>query len=442
MKNIIVINPPNKPFTNKGILAEPIDALEIATIIKGKYEDVKFVDMDALRMSNNINSYLEDCLNILIFVYDYQIPLHTPQTLDNIFEIVKNIDREVKSIAIGKVPTFYHSLLIKNNIDVVISGIVETRINEVIDNIDKDNLFNIKGLYISKGSDEIYTGDFSEQYCYGMNPNPDRSLINPTYYMDTKTIISSRGCNGACKFCSTPSFFGKWTKKSTEKIIDEIKTLINLYNTKQILFLDDNFTVDKKRVIDICNQIINEKINIKLGCLSSIKNYDEEMFKLMYKAGFRWVHFGIESGSERILKEMNKPMNLINIRTIIKTLKSIGFRIRTSFILDYPNQNNKDLIDTLNLIEELDPDEIRLHFLSYRVGTPLFKESELKDQFIHQNKSDNLDKESLLIINNLLDSLKSKNYIILKEEIDWSNTKDLNKIVSFIPIKYGVGWND
>ena len=69
---ILVINPPNKPFTNRSILAEPLDVLQIATIIKGKYSNVKVIDMDVNRMDNNINNFLEDN-NIVVFVYDYQL---------------------------------------------------------------------------------------------------------------------------------------------------------------------------------------------------------------------------------------------------------------------------------------------------------------------------------------------------------------------------------
>ena len=78
--NILVVNPPNKPFTNKSILAEPLDVLQIATIIKNNFGNVKVLDMDVKRMNNNINEYLED-KNIIVFVYDYQLPLHTSETI-------------------------------------------------------------------------------------------------------------------------------------------------------------------------------------------------------------------------------------------------------------------------------------------------------------------------------------------------------------------------
>ena len=87
--NVLVVNPANKPFTNRSILAEPLDVLQIATIINKKINNVKVIDMDVNRMNNNINDYLSD-ENIVVFVYDYQLPLHTTETIQNIFETIHN----------------------------------------------------------------------------------------------------------------------------------------------------------------------------------------------------------------------------------------------------------------------------------------------------------------------------------------------------------------
>ena len=108
--NILVVNPSNKPFTNMTILAEPLDVLEIATIINKKYKNVKVIDMDLNRMNNNINDYLKED-NIVVFIYDYQLPLHTTETIDNIFETIHNTNKPTKFIIIGKTSTYYYQKL-------------------------------------------------------------------------------------------------------------------------------------------------------------------------------------------------------------------------------------------------------------------------------------------------------------------------------------------
>lgn len=140
---ILVINPPNKPFTNQSILAEPLDVLSIATIIKQKYSNTEVIDMDVKRMENNINQYLGDD-NVVIFVYDYQIPLHTSEAKYNIFEIIKKVNRPCKFIMIGKTSTFHYQEFIDNGIDIIIKGIAENVINECIKNI--HNLNNLRAI--------------------------------------------------------------------------------------------------------------------------------------------------------------------------------------------------------------------------------------------------------------------------------------------------------
>ncbi|MCI8459795.1 MAG: hypothetical protein HFE81_00220, partial [Bacilli bacterium] len=111
--NIIVINPGNKPYTNKTIVAEPLDVLMIATIIEKKYPQVKVLDMDSNRLNNDINKYLEE-KNIVIFVYDYQLPLHTSNAIENIFEVIKNTQKPTKFIIIGKTSTYYYQKFLDN----------------------------------------------------------------------------------------------------------------------------------------------------------------------------------------------------------------------------------------------------------------------------------------------------------------------------------------
>ena len=443
--NILVINPPNKPFTNESILAEPIDVLQVATIIKQKYENVMVIDMDVNRMENNINDYLKD--NIIVFVYDYQLPLHTSDTVANMFEIINNTNKKSKFIIIGKTSSYYYEKFLNNGFDVVINGIVDDSIIKVIDGfVNEKDLSIIPNIEIKKENEIIITEKTKIDNKFDLLKYPDRSFIDLDKYMDTRTMITSRGCIGKCSFCTTPTFFGNWNGKNSKQVVDEIEYLINNFNTKKIMFLDDNMTVNKKRMYEICNEIENRKIKCLFGCLSSIICYDKEMFIKMYSVGFRWIHFGIESGSPKILNLMNKPMDIKNIKQIIKEVKIIGYRVRTSFILDYPGSTKEDIIATRNLINELEPHELRLHYLAYRVGTPVFennKNIKNKTQYIHSNHPNIENDELTEEINLLIDDLAKKGYKLVFDDVNWNkyNLLDKNtKFASFIPIKYGMCW--
>ena len=89
--------------------------------------------------------------------------------------------------------------------------------------------------------------------------------------MDTRTIISSSGCVGTCNFCTTPYYFGKWNGRNVTDVVNEIEMLIEKYNTKKIIFLDDNATVNKERMIEICKEIEKRNIKCLFGALCSNK---------------------------------------------------------------------------------------------------------------------------------------------------------------------------
>ena len=153
--NILVVNPANKPFTNTSILAEPLDVLQIATIIDNKFGNVKVIDMDVNKMNNNINEYLNDN-NIVVFVYDYQLPLHTTDAVENILETVHNVNKPTKFIIIGKTSSYFYQRFLDNGIDVVIRGIAEDIINDVVENINDITLLKQIPNLILKDNDKIY----------------------------------------------------------------------------------------------------------------------------------------------------------------------------------------------------------------------------------------------------------------------------------------------
>lgn len=442
---VLVINPPNKPFTNKSIMAEPLDVLQIATVINQRFNDVEVIDMDVERI-NDINNYLID-KNVVVFVYDYQLPLHTSEAIDNIFEIINKTNKETKFIVIGKTSSYFYEKFLNNGIDAVIKGIAENIICDVIESIyDVKKLKEMPNIIFKDNGNIIINPYERRKNDFKSLPIPNREFVNITKYMDTRTIITSRGCIGTCKFCTTPYYFGNWNSKKVEDVINEIELLIKNYHTKKIIFLDDNALVDKNRMLEICHEIKKRNIKCLFGALCSIKCYDKEVLEKMYEVGFRWIHFGIESGSPRILKLMNKEMDIEYIKRVINETKNIGYRVRTSFILDYPNSTKEDILKTKDLILSIMPDELRLHYLAYRVSTPVYDENKNvlnKSQYIHSNKPNIENIEITNEIDNLLEELKLNGYNIITNDIDWNIYEECNKdtkVAAFTPIKYGMCW--
>lgn len=356
--NILLINPPNVPFSEKELLIEPIDLISLATYLQNLKHNTKFLDMDCKRLNcKELTKYIESQFmpDIVIISYDYHIPLHTQEALKNIAEICNKLkEYNIKTIMIGKTVTYNPKIIEDIKFDIGIIGEAENTIKNILDTDIKNihKLSQINGIVFKKENEIVITSTNKEKYDLDKLPIPNRDIAKIEDYIDIRSILTSRGCINKCDFCPIYNYWGSWRGKSTENVVKEIEYLIQNYNSKKIIFLDDNATVNKKRMQEISNKIIEKNIDIKLGCLSSINTYDKETFKLMYKAGFRWIHFGIESGSQKVLENNNKNFNIDYAKKVIKEVRQMGYRVRTSFIFDLPTTTKSDMEKTIDFILE------------------------------------------------------------------------------------------
>ena len=459
--NILLINPPNVPFSEQKLLIEPIDIITLGTYLQKQNHNVKFLDMDCKKLNlDDLIKYIKTNFmpDIVIISYDYHIPLHTQNALKNIVAICKKLkEYNIKTIMIGKTITYNPKIIDEINCDIGIIGEAEIVINCILktDLKNEKELSKIKGIVYKQNNKIKISNPPKDKYNIENLPIPNRELAFLEDYIEVRSILTSRGCINKCDFCPTSNYWGTWRARSAKNVVNEIEYLINNYGTKKIIFLDDNMTVNLKRMQDISNLILEKKLNIKLGCLASINTYEKETFSLMYKAGFRWVHFGIESGSQKVLKNNNKNFDINYAKKVIKEVKKIGYRVRTSFIFDLPTTTKEDMKQTTQFILETEPDEIRGHFLALRLGTTIFnklsKEKELPTQYIHSSKpllENNEYQNSELIkdINYLKEKLLQKNYKIVNDVKQWENIENIRnkegkiKFLSFCPSKYGIDW--
>lgn len=459
--NILLINPPNIPFSEQKLLIEPIDIITLGAYLQEMNHNVRFLDMDCKKLNcNDLTKYIQNEFmpNVVVVSYDYHIPLHTQKALENISEICKELKKyNIKTIMIGKTVTYNPKTIDIIGFDIGIIGETENTIKEILDKDfdDVKELSKINGIVFKKDNEIVITSPNKEKCDLDELPIPNRDIVNLKDYIDIRSILTSRGCINKCDFCATHNYWGSWRGKSAENVVKEIEYLVQKYNTKKIIFLDDNATANRKRMKEISSIIIEKKIDIKLGCLASINTYDKETFELMYKAGFRWVHFGIESGSQKVLKNNNKNFNVDYAKQVIKEVKQIGYRVRTSFIFDLPTTTKEDMNKTIDFILETQPDEIRGHFLTLRLGTTIYnklsKKREIPTQYIHSDKpllenEEYTNSEMLQDIDILIDKLKSEDYKIVRNVKEWQDLEKLRnkdgkiKFLSFCPSKYGIDW--
>lgn len=165
------------------------------------------------------------------------------------------------------------------------------------------------------------------------------------------TIVTSRGCPNNCIYCAVPGIWGRsWRPLSAKRVLDEIEFLTQRYGIREIHFLDDNIAVSRKRLEDICDGLIQRKINIKWTCPNGITVWtlDRPLLLKMKKSGCYRLTFGIESGSPTTQKFIRKNLNLKKAKKIMKIASEIGLWTFSTYIIGFPYESKTDILSTFS----------------------------------------------------------------------------------------------
>jgi glycosyltransferase involved in cell wall biosynthesis/radical SAM superfamily enzyme YgiQ (UPF0313 family) len=170
------------------------------------------------------------------------------------------------------------------------------------------------------------------------------------------TMNTSRGCPFRCAFCSVDSIWGKrYNFFSAERLVSDIEYLIKNYGAKGIYFREDNFTLNKKRLTQFCNLLIQKGINIPWACETRVNTLNRELVELMHRAGARAFYLGVESGSQRILDFLNKGITTDQIRNAFNLCHEYGIKTAASIITGIPGETEDDVLQTARLLQEVKP---------------------------------------------------------------------------------------
>ncbi|EKE28544.1 MAG: Fe-S oxidoreductase [uncultured bacterium (gcode 4)] len=454
----LFINPPNAPITSASIWIEPIDVLTIATYAQSLGHVVSVLDMDRDdgRM-NELSIMLEnEDYDAVVIVHDYHIPLFQDWSQKKLLELVSLCKKYKVKVVIGwKLSTYAPRKILMNDAypDVIISKEMEMPIKELLATGVWTEAFldSIPNIAYRSWDEVIETIKEASRFDIRELPIPDRKLLDVNDYIDVRTMLSSRWCSFRCSFCSVPDFWWKRRAREACEVVEEIAYLYKEFWAKKVLFLDDNATIENERMREISRMLINLKLDVKLGCLGNLRHFDEETMRLMYEAGFAWIHYWVESGSEKLLKSVGKFIPKEQVRSVIQQTKKIWFRVRTSWIMDLPGSTIETAEETAKFIMELEPHEIRLHYLSIRFGSRIFNESlektwELPKQYIHGKPVVTKGTSSEIIdasVQSLTEKLRETGYSVIydnDENAEFENRDRNTKIASFCPLRYGIWW--
>ncbi len=346
----------------------------LAAVVEKEGYNVKIIDdylekLNQIKLSKRILQYKPDIVGISIACTNFYEGLRAAKlvkTITNAFVVIGGPHATIRAKSFIEYP----------EVDAVVLGEGEYTLLEIIKRLETNkSLEGCKGCYCKIDGKVIYNDLRERINDIDSLPLPARHLIKYRSYPRTysfgqikkpvDTVSTSRGCPYNCTFCSSRVIWGPlYRYRSPENVVDEIELLVKNFGTRGIYFREDNFTLNKKRVISLCDELIRRNIKIEWECSSRVDLVDKDLLKKMGEAGCKFIWYGFESGSPKTLNIISKGITIEKSRRAVKLTKEAGISIGGSFMIGIPGETKEDVIKTYNFIKELALSQVSLaHFL-------------------------------------------------------------------------------
>lgn len=359
----------------------PLGLLYVASPLISDGHKVKILD---LNLVHNPYEYL--CAELNEFRPDLVgITAATPN-IKRVYELtdaIKKYNNEIIVVAGGPHPSALpEDILSESKIDCVVKGegdfalkkIIEEGLSSYIPNIyyKKDGTIiksEVQG-YIAEDLDELPYPAYELLDIQGYAQSDVLSKKQPAGFLEV-----SRGCYGRCTFCNKGIFGFKVRQKSSTRVVDEIERMLNL-GFREVHIIDDMFTANKKRVFDICEEILRRGLQFPWHPHSGVRadSVNVELLKMMKKAGCYRILYGVESGSQRVLDAVNKKITLKQTEDAVRWAKEAKMETVCAFMLALPTETEEDIQKTIDFAIKLNPDYVKWTITIPLPGTPLFEQ--------------------------------------------------------------------
>jgi len=408
---MILINPKSTKFGifDKYVpLSVPIGIGYLAANLLSHHKNVKIINEHVRPFSKDL---LEEIVKTISPPYIFGISTLTAcaKRSNEIARLIKNLYPESKVILGGIHPTILPDGVLENDdIDFVLRRECEETLIEFYDAIkNRSDYSKIKGLSFKTNGKVIHnpTADL-----------PDLNQLSPfPYYLFDKHldrynfsfIASSRGCPYDCIFCSQRIISGqKFRYVPTEIVLDEMDLLINKYKQRHINFVDDNFTANPQRIIELCEGMIKKRFYEKatFDCQTRADAINDDILNLLKKAGCRLINFGLETASERLMVILNKRETVQDNIKAVKMAKKHGFGVSGTFIFGLPTETREERWQAYRLAKELNLDYVRFNNATPYPGTKLYEIAKAEGRLFIGKDWSNLNACGSLVQDSLTDS--------------------------------------
>lgn len=391
MTKIIFVNPPLShkelyhTLAGGGSELPPLGLCNLAAVTRENGFETEILDAQALKMD-----YENTARVILEKNPDYVGVTATTIAIFNagrLANLLKNRREDVRIIIGGAHLTAapYETMERFPQFDVGVIGEGEVAILELLRNY--EGLNHINGIVYRKNGQVKLTGNRKFIKDLDLLPMPAWDLLPDIikYYQPAadsinrfpaSSLVTSRGCPGRCTFCDRSVFGNFFRFYSAEYILRMIKELISRYGIKELYIHDDTFTVNRKRIMALCNLIREEDIDITWSCNGRADFVDLDMLKEMKKSGCWQISYGIESGSQETLNVLKKGITLEKIENAVRDTKKAGLRVKGLFMIGVPKETYKTMEETIKFLKRLDLDDFHMTCFTPFPGTEIYANGE------------------------------------------------------------------
>lgn len=286
----------------------------------------------------------------------------------DLIRVIKKNFPKVPLVVGGPHPTLTSGDLLAHipEVDIVVKGEGEYTFLELVKALEAggDFLRNVDGIVWRNGDQIVHNKPREPIADLDSLPMLARDLLPIEKYQQSiplfqdqicTSMISSRGCPYSCIYCSTAQQWGHNIRhRSAKHVVDEVEYLMKNYKLDGVGFFDDVFTMNKQRVIDICQEMINRKLDIKWWCEARANTIDAEVVDWMKRAGCVHISMAIESGSAAILKNIKKAITLEQAQNATKIIKQAGIKLKLFFMHSLPGETYEDIKKTVFLSRNLE----------------------------------------------------------------------------------------
>ncbi len=376
---ITLVNPPYPPSVHSHPAFIPLGLAYLGAVAEQAGHQVTVIDCQAEKIApENFRDRIAQTPSDIIGVTATTLLYKSAMKLVG---IAKEVQKQAVTVLGGSHGTFWDESALKEYpaLDIVLRKEGELTFIELVEKLEsKTSIGNVLGITYRSGNKIVRNADRPFIENLDSLPFPAHHLLPLEKLKHNGKIIfplvSSRGCVYWCDFCSTVRMFGRgYRMRSPKNVVDEMQLIHDKYGIDQVTFYDDAFSVDRNRVVKICEELHSRHLRLKWDCGTRVDMVDRELLKTMHHAGCFAVWLGVESGSETILGAMNKKIKIGQTKIAYKTANQVGLMTIANVVLGFPGETEQTALETIRLVKELNPDDVGFYIATPYPGTPMYE---------------------------------------------------------------------